>query len=240
LSLRIGQRAKSRNGLGRSARMDTVSFCLCAFGDMARSFYHDLLVGSSQPGDAGQKQLDFCSLASYIYWHGEAHRRKRGETVATVQIIFDIEEELRNRFKAKAAIEGTTMKDVLTAFVENYVTEYKKGRRQSPPEAESSLQKLTRLEVLRDVKYGGRTLDWFEGKVPSPDPRRGEATAALLKMGLIERVPEYPRRSRPFRLTTRGEAFLGGVFARIGRGGGVKLDWDRANEIEFPAERIRD
>lgn len=159
--------------------------------------------------------------------------------MAIVQIIFDIEEELRNRFKAKVAMEGTTIREVLTAFVKNYVKEYKKGKKQSAMEAEPLLKKLMRLEVLREVKYGGRTLDWFEGKVPSPDARRGEATAGLLGIGLIERIPEYPRRPHPFRLTARGETFLEGVFARIGRGG-VTIDWDRVGEIEFPAELVRD
>ncbi len=159
--------------------------------------------------------------------------------MAIVQIIFDIEEELRNRFKAKVAMEGTTIKDVLTAFVINYVKEHKKGRRKAALEAEPLLRKLMRLEVLREVKYGGRTLGWFEGKVPSPDARRGEATTDLLGMELIEKVPEYLRRARPFRLTARGEAFLEGVFARIGRGG-VTLDWNRVGEIDFPAELVRD
>lgn len=159
--------------------------------------------------------------------------------MAIVQIIFDIEKELRNRFKAKVAMEGTTIKDVLTAFVKNYVKEYKTGKRQAALEVEPLLKKLMRLEVLREVKSGGRAaLDWFEGKIPLPDARRGQATTDLLEMGLIERVPEYPRRPRPFRLTTRGEAFLEEVFVRIGRGG-VKLDWNRVGEIEFPIERVR-
>lgn len=157
--------------------------------------------------------------------------------MAIVQIIFDIEEDLRNRFKAKVAMEGTTIKDVLTAFVKHYVKEYKTGKRQAVLEAEPLLKKLMRLEVLREVKSGGRTL-WFEGKGPLPDARRGEATTDLLGMGLIERVPEYARRPRPFCLTATGEAFLEGVFARIGLGG-VKLDWNRVGEIEFPIERVR-
>jgi len=159
--------------------------------------------------------------------------------VAIVQIIFDIEEEIRNRFKAKVAMEGTTIKNVLTAFVKNYVKEYKTGKRQAALEAEPLLKKLMRLEVLREVKYGGRAaLDWFEGKIPLPDARRGQATTDLLGMGLIERGPEYTRRPRPFCLTATGEAFLEGVFARIGLGG-RKLDWNRVGEIEFPIERVR-
>ncbi len=41
--------------------------------------------------------------------------------MAIVQIVFDIEEEQRKRLKAKVAIEGTTIKDILTRFVKSYL-----------------------------------------------------------------------------------------------------------------------
>ncbi|MGH7427779.1 MAG: hypothetical protein ACREJ4_05410 [Candidatus Methylomirabilaceae bacterium] len=42
-----------------------------------------------------------------------------------VKLVFDIDDQLRNRFKAKVAIEGATIKDVLTRMVEQYLTEPK-------------------------------------------------------------------------------------------------------------------
>jgi len=52
--------------------------------------------------------------------------------VAIVQIIFDIEEELRKRFKAKVAMEGTTIKNVLTKMIEKYLQEPRKGGMKEP------------------------------------------------------------------------------------------------------------
>lgn len=50
-----------------------------------------------------------------------------------VNLVIDIDRELRNRFKAKVAMEGTTIKDVLTRKIEDYLRETKtapqKGRR---------------------------------------------------------------------------------------------------------------
>jgi len=47
--------------------------------------------------------------------------------VAIVQIIFDIEEDLRKHFKAKGAMEGKTIKGVLTKMVEGYLKEVGEG-----------------------------------------------------------------------------------------------------------------
>ncbi len=45
----------------------------------------------------------------------------------TVKLVFDIDEDLRNRFKAQVALAGGTIKDVLTRMVEEYLQELKKG-----------------------------------------------------------------------------------------------------------------
>ena len=46
----------------------------------------------------------------------------------TVKLVFDIDEDLRNRFKAQVALAGGTIKDVLTRMVEDYLQqEPKKG-----------------------------------------------------------------------------------------------------------------
>lgn len=61
--------------------------------------------------------------------------------MAIVQIMFDIEEGLRNKFKSKVALEGATIKEVLTGFIEGYVKEPKTRRQASQ---ESALKTGTR------------------------------------------------------------------------------------------------
>jgi hypothetical protein len=41
--------------------------------------------------------------------------------VARVKLVMDIEEEVRNRFKAKVAMEGRTIREVLTKAIEDYL-----------------------------------------------------------------------------------------------------------------------
>ena len=41
--------------------------------------------------------------------------------MAIVKLVMDIEEETRNRFKAKVAMEGTTIRKVLTKAIEDYL-----------------------------------------------------------------------------------------------------------------------
>lgn len=41
--------------------------------------------------------------------------------MAMVKLVMDIEEEVRNRFKAKVAMEGTTIRHVLTKAIEDYL-----------------------------------------------------------------------------------------------------------------------
>jgi hypothetical protein len=95
------------------------------------------------------------------------------------------------------------------------------------------------LEVLREVAWGGRNLEWFEGKTEPRDERRADATVELLRVGLIEKAEGYPGwEKHPFRLTDRGHAFLQDVVARIGTrgvGGVIGIDWKGVDEIEFPA-----
>ena len=55
--------------------------------------------------------------------------------MAIVQIIFDIEEDLRNRFKSKVALEGATIREILTGFIEGYVKEHKTRRQASQESA---------------------------------------------------------------------------------------------------------
>ena len=51
----------------------------------------------------------------------------------TVKLVFDIDQDLRNRFKSQLALQGETIKDVLTRKIEDYLRETKtapqKGRR---------------------------------------------------------------------------------------------------------------
>lgn len=52
----------------------------------------------------------------------------------TVKLVFDINEDLRNRFKSKLALQGETIKDVLTRMIAEYLREaktpqQKRGRR---------------------------------------------------------------------------------------------------------------
>jgi len=92
------------------------------------------------------------------------------------------------------------------------------------------MSKTRKLEVLREAGEGGRSPDWFEGKVPENE---GEyihaATKQLLRLGLLEKA-QHPRIH--YRLPDRGRAFFHNVLAKIG--GHFGIDWKRIHEIEFP------
>lgn len=51
----------------------------------------------------------------------------------TVKLVFDIDEDLRNRFKSQVALAGGTIKDVLTEMIEDYLQD----RRQGPKKGEA-------------------------------------------------------------------------------------------------------
>jgi hypothetical protein len=91
--------------------------------------------------------------------------------------------------------------------------------------------------VLEAVDRARLILKWFEGEIPSWDEfkeDRRQATNDLLRIGLIERIEDYPQQhSHPFRLTAEGGAFLENVRARVGVNGNI--NWYRLNEIELPS-----
>lgn len=93
------------------------------------------------------------------------------------------------------------------------------------------------MVVLHEVDSGERTLDWFEGQVPSggiDGPAVKDATATLVERGLIERAEQYRRgESRPYRFTERGRAFYQEVLTTIADDKGY-IDWRRVGEIRFP------
>ena len=99
------------------------------------------------------------------------------------------------------------------------------------------LQKLFMLVVFHEVASGEKTLDWFEGYVPSggiDGPAVKDATAALVEMALIEKAEQYRKGGvRPYRFTERGRAFYQEVLATIADENGY-LDWRRVGEIRFP------
>lgn len=45
----------------------------------------------------------------------------------TSRMILEIETEVRNSFKAKCVLQGKTMREVLTEFMQNYKPEKQKG-----------------------------------------------------------------------------------------------------------------
>ena len=100
-----------------------------------------------------------------------------------------------------------------------------------------ALQKLFIVVVLHEVDSGERTLDWFEGQVPSggiDGPAVKDATVTLVERGLIERAEQYRRGgSRPYRFTERGRAFYQEVLTTIADDKGY-IDWKRVGEIRFP------
>jgi len=99
------------------------------------------------------------------------------------------------------------------------------------------LQKLFMMVVLHEVDSGAKTLDWFEGQVPSggiDGPAVKEATAALVEMGLIEKAEEYRKGGmRLYRFTQRGRAFYQEVLTIIADDKDY-IDWRRVGEIRFP------
>lgn len=79
-----------------------------------------------------------------------------------------------------------------------------------------NMNNLKKYEVLREVAYGGRALEWFRGEVPKGDEDRGKATNALLEDGHIEKVEDYPERApHPFRITKSGCDFLADLSVQI-------------------------
>jgi len=99
-------------------------------------------------------------------------------------------------------------------------------------------QRLHRFDVLREASQGARSLDWFRGKVPSPENLdREQATRDLVRIGFIESVAGYPDAApHPFRLTQQGRAFLESAQQQIGRPEGTGLEWNRVDEVAFPDE----
>jgi len=99
------------------------------------------------------------------------------------------------------------------------------------------LQKLFMMVVLHEVDSGAKTLDWFEGQVPSggiDGPAVKEAMAALVEMGLIEKAGQYRKGGmRPYRFTQRGRAFYQEVLTIIADDKDY-IDWRRVGEIRFP------
>lgn len=99
------------------------------------------------------------------------------------------------------------------------------------------LQKLFMVVVLHEVDSGAKTLDWFEGHVPSggiDGPAVKEATAALVEMCLIEKAEQYRKGGmRPYRFTQRGRAFYQEVLTIIADDKDY-IDWRRVGEIRFP------
>ena len=99
------------------------------------------------------------------------------------------------------------------------------------------LQKLFMVVVLHAVDSGAKTLDWFEGQVPSggiDGPAVKDATAALVEVGLIEKA-EQDRKGgvQPYRFTERGRALYQEVLTTIADAKGY-IDWRRVGEIRFP------
>ena len=99
------------------------------------------------------------------------------------------------------------------------------------------LQKLFMVVVLHAVDSGAKTLDWFEGQVPSggiDGAAVKDATAALVEVGLIEKA-EQDRKGgvRPYRFTERGRAFYQEVLTTIADEKGY-IDWRRVGEMRFP------
>src|SRR3989304_1247332 len=98
------------------------------------------------------------------------------------------------------------------------------------------LQKLFMMVVLHEVDSGAKTLDWFEGQVPSggiDGPAVKEATVALVEMGLIEKAEEYRKGGmRLYRFTQRGRAFYQEVLTIIADDKDY-IDWRRVGEIRF-------
>ena len=99
------------------------------------------------------------------------------------------------------------------------------------------LQNLFMIVVLHEVDSGAKTLDWFEGQVPSggiDGPAVKDATAALVELGLIEQTEQYRKGGvRPYRFTKRGLAFYREVLTTIADEKGY-IDWRRVGEIRFP------
>ena len=99
------------------------------------------------------------------------------------------------------------------------------------------LQKLFMMVVLHEVDSGAKTLDWFEGQVPSggiDGPAVKEATEALVEMGLIEKAEQNRKgEMRTYRFTQRGRAFYQEVLTIIADDKDY-IDWRRVGEIRLP------
>jgi hypothetical protein len=78
--------------------------------------------------------------------------------MAVVKSVFEIDDTLRSRFKARVAIEGTTIKDVLAKLIEGYLEHSIKGGEVA---AKAELREVELFRVLYDMGEGGRTLKWF-------------------------------------------------------------------------------
>lgn len=77
------------------------------------------------------------------------------------------------------------------------------------------------LEVLHSVQTDLRTASWYRGEVRGK-AAVGEATAALWRRDLIAPKTGSP----PFRLTSKGEAFLK-THKKAWAAFGVKTDWPK-------------
>ena len=99
------------------------------------------------------------------------------------------------------------------------------------------LQKLFMMVVLHEVDSGAKTLDWFEGQVPSggiDGPAVKEATEVLVEVGLIEKAEQNRKGGmRTYRFTQRGRAFYQEVLTIIADDKDY-IDWRRVGEIRFP------
>ncbi len=84
---------------------------------------------------------------------------------------------------------------------------------------------LLKLQVLRAVEGEGRTIEWFEGMLPSDQGGRGEErdtiTRELADTGFTEKCEGYRREwapePHPYRLTDSGRALLEELKERLRR-----------------------
>lgn len=78
--------------------------------------------------------------------------------MAAVKSVFEIDNTLRDRFKARVAIEGKTIKEVLGTLIEGYLAQPMMG---SEMAARRELREVELFRVLYDMGEGARTLKWF-------------------------------------------------------------------------------
>lgn len=78
--------------------------------------------------------------------------------MAVVKSVFEIDDTLRDRFKARVAIEGRTIKDVLAELIGGYLAQ---PIQRSKVAAMGELREVELFRVLYDMGEGGRTLKWF-------------------------------------------------------------------------------